>query len=196
MPAMTNHRPDVSAAPPIVIRDDVTADMYFGMGASSQPQDLIDGLLYLSPPPGDLHDDRVAALSGALRAYARTNGGHVIRPRFDCWFDETNVVQPDGGYLAPDRVSLAGRYIHGAPDLLIEVFSPGSREFDNEAKFGLYGRVGVREAWFVDPGACTTTVVTGEGGAWVREQTVPFGTPIPSQVVDVGSGGLEAASAR
>jgi Uma2 family endonuclease len=193
---MTHHWPDVSEAAPIVVRSEMTADQYFGMEPSRQPQNLIDGLLYLSPAPGEEHEAIVNALVAALREHARSHGGHVIRPRFDCWFDDANVVQPDTGYLVAQRVSLAGRYIHGAPDLLVEVVSPGTRSFDNEAKFALYGKLGVREAWFVDPAAEAVTVVYGDGQAWLEEVTVSFGETIPSRVVEVGAGNLTAGSVR
>jgi Uma2 family endonuclease len=183
----------MSAAPPIVVRNDVTADMYFGMGPSTQPQNLIDGLLYLSPSPSDDHEDIVVAIIHALRTHAREHGGHVLKPRFDCWLDSLNVVQPDTGYLAPERVSLAGRYIHGAPDLVVEVLSRGTRAFDNEAKFALYGKSGAREAWFVDPDTETVTVVNGNGQAWEQEYSVQFGERIPSQLVDVGDGNLKSS---
>lgn len=187
---VTHHRPDLSDAEPIVVRTGMTADQYFGMPPSSTPQDLIDGLLYLSPPPGEEHEATVDSLVAALRDHARERGGHVIRPRYDCWIDDLNVVQPDTGYLSPERTNFAGRYIRGAPDLMVEVLTAGTRAFDNEAKFALYGRSGVREAWFVDSVAATVTVVNGDGRTWLGEQTVAFGEAIPSQVVRVGSGNL------
>jgi Uma2 family endonuclease len=192
---MTHHMPDLSDAAPIVVRSEMTADQYFGMAPSTQPQNLIDGLLYLSPPPSEEHEDVVAALAHALRQYAREHGGHVLKTRFDCWLDDSNVVQPDTGYLTPERVNLAGRYIHGAPDLVVEVLSPGTRAFDNEAKFALYGLSGAREAWFVDHDAKTVTVVNGNGQAWEQECSVRFGEPIPSQVVNVGDGNLSSSDA-
>jgi Uma2 family endonuclease len=185
---------NIADEPPIVVRTGMTADQYFGMPASSQPQNLIDGLLYISPRPGEEHDALVEVLWRALREYSRVHGGHVIGLRFDCWLDDSNILQPDSAYVTPERAHLAGRYMHGPPDLVVEVLSPGTRAFDNEAKFAAYGTHGVREAWFADPIAETVTVVNGDGRGWQSERTVPFGEAIPSQIVDIGAGDLTRAA--
>jgi Uma2 family endonuclease len=187
---VSHHRPDISESEPIVARTGVTSDQYFGMAPANQPQNVIDGLLYLSPPPSDEHEEIVAVLYEALRAYAREHGGHALRPRSDCVIDGSNIVQPDTGYLVPERANLAGRYIHGAPDLVVEVFGPGTRAFDTQAKFELYGKSGVREAWFVDYELRSVTVISGSGEAWTAEQTVNFGQLIPSALVQIGAAGL------
>ena len=41
--------------------------------------------------------------------------------------------------------------MHGAPDLVIEILSPGTRRVDEVTKRRLYERVDVREYWIVDP---------------------------------------------
>ena len=62
---------------------------------------------------------------------------------------------------------------------VIEVLSRGTRRFDRTKKLEIYARNGVRQAWFVDPESETVIVFTGEGERWTREQSVPFGDPIP-----------------
>jgi Uma2 family endonuclease len=41
--------------------------------------------------------------------------------------------------------------IHGVPDLLIEILSPGNRNYDLEIKKNLYEKFGVKEYWAIDP---------------------------------------------
>jgi Uma2 family endonuclease len=43
------------------------------------------------------------------------------------------------------------KQLEGPPDLLVEVFSPGTVRKDKREKYHLYERYGVREYWMVDP---------------------------------------------
>ena len=176
--------------PPKVVRVGMTADEYFALPETMQPQNLIEGRLYVSPSPIDRHQDIVGGLYIELSGYRREHGGYVILSPFDCWLADGTVVQPDTGYVIAERRQLVDRYMHGAPDLIIEVLSPGTRRFDRQQKLAVYARNGVREAWLVDPDAETVTVFTGKGTDWTREQSVLFGEPIPSDVVDIGAGNL------
>jgi Uma2 family endonuclease len=72
---------------------------------------------------------------------------------------EENVYQPDVSFLSNERLHLAGEvYVHGAPDLAVEVISPSSRQYDAFEKRINYGRFGVQEYWLVDPIERTVTV--------------------------------------
>jgi Uma2 family endonuclease len=182
--------PNMVHAVPLVIQRDLTAEVYFSLAESSQPQNLIDGLLYVSPRPGEAHEDAVLAIAVALREYGRTRGGQAFIGR-DCWLDEATVLQPDVAYVTAERrTAIVGRFLRGAPDLVVEVIEPGTYAFDTEAKFEAYGKHGVREAWFVDPDAQAVTVVLGDGTAWQREHAVVWGDSLPSGLAGVGSAGL------
>lgn len=49
----------------------------------------------------------------------------------------------------PDKIRRNG--IHGAPDLVVEILSPGTMRNDRGRKKDAYERNGVREYWIVDP---------------------------------------------
>jgi Uma2 family endonuclease len=89
-------------------------------------------------------------------------------------------------------MTFAKDLVLAAPDLVVDVVDSASRGHVRLMKLPEYAREGVREAWVVDPEAETTGVFSGEEGVWVREHSVLFGDPIPSEVVDVGTGGLAA----
>src|SRR5215213_11015310 len=97
------------------------ADVYFTLPATRQPQNLIDGLLYISPLPSERHEEIESELHAVLLEFAAQHGGRVLRRPFDCELNETTVVQPDLCYVIPERVRLAGRYLRGAPDVAIEI---------------------------------------------------------------------------
>ncbi len=182
--------PGTEDAEPVVIQRDVSADLYFALSPSAQPQHLIDGLLYICPLQTREHHELVELVYAALREFAATEGGFAIAQGFECRLSDDTVVQPDAGYVTPARRDIVGRWLRGAPDLAVEVLSAGTAQFDNEAKFAAYGRSGVREAWFIDPTRGTTTVVFGDGDGWVREEFVPFGADLPSELVSVGPANL------
>jgi len=55
-----------------------------------------------------------------------------------------------------DRLGIvAERGVEGAPDLLVEVLSPGTARRDRVRKLNAYARLGVRHYWLVDPEAKT-----------------------------------------
>ncbi len=57
------------------------------------------------------------------------------------------------------------KYISDAPDLVIEVLSPGTRKRDRVFKSKRYARFGVREMWIADPDRKTIEVfVNAEKG--------------------------------
>ncbi len=66
----------------------------------------------------------------------------------------TDVVQPDILFVARGREHILERVeIVGAPDLVVEILSPGTEERDRTYKHAAYARAGVREYWIGDPEA-------------------------------------------
>jgi Uma2 family endonuclease len=60
--------------------------------------------------------------------------------------------EPDVFFLSEARLSSLGEQrFTGAPDLVVEVVSPGSVREDRVRKFTEYEQAGVREYWLVDP---------------------------------------------
>lgn len=114
--------------------------------------ELIDNRLYMSPSPIFNHQDVLAEIALHLRNFLKNKGIVVISP-FDVKLDQTrNAVQPDIVVILnnnPNQIK-EGRY-SGVPDLLVEVLSPGNKEYDLIVKKELYERFGVKEYWVVDP---------------------------------------------
>ena len=70
----------------------------------------------------------------------------------DVFFDDRNAFQPDIVYIADKNMHIVkdGK-VKGAPDLIVEVLSPGNKKHDLERKKPVYEKHGVKEFFIVDP---------------------------------------------
>jgi Uma2 family endonuclease len=65
--------------------------------------------------------------------------------------EDKTIVQPDI-FVVCDKSKLNNnKYCNGAPDLVIEIVSPSSKQRDWITKLNIYKQAGVREYWIVDP---------------------------------------------
>jgi Uma2 family endonuclease len=129
--------------------------------------ELIYGSLYVSPSPSPLHQTVAALLFEALRQTTRSQGGRVFFAPLDVYLNEHSVVQPDLFYVSSERRSIVGERVEGAPDLLVEILSPGTARQDRGEKLRLYGESDVREYWIVDPGEKQIEFLENEDGHFV-----------------------------
>ena len=119
-----------------------------------QRHELIDGEHFVTPSPNTVHQTIVGNLHFALRGYLEAHPiGQVFVAPFDVVFSDFDVVEPDLLYMteASRRTILTKQNVRGAPDLVIEIGSPGTRRRDETIKRRLYERDGVAEYWVVDP---------------------------------------------
>src|SRR5438876_10071356 len=72
-----------------------------------EPQDhskleLIKGVLYMSPPPGEIHDEAFGNLNKELvRAIDRAGYlGIIFAPRAALWIDDNTHLEPDLMYIS------------------------------------------------------------------------------------------------
>jgi len=120
-----------------------------------QRYEIIDGELYVSKQPHKHHQLVCGRIWILLQNWSlQTGAGEaVIAPGLI--FTEDNDVAPDVTWMSQERIAIAyqedGKY-HAAPDLVVEVLSPGStnERRDREFKLWLYSRRGVLEYWIID----------------------------------------------
>jgi len=81
-----------------------------------------------------------------------------------------DVVEPDLLYVSNERRSiLTEQNIQGAPDLAVEILSPGTRKTDEVTKRRAYERWGIGEYWVVDPELDVVKVYRLRDAKFVRE---------------------------
>ena len=118
--------------------------------------EIIEGVLYMANAPSYEHQYTVAKLVQRLGDFVEARGlGIVIAAPFEVHLPGiATPVQPDVLYITAARQPHIGaQTFEGAPDLVVEVLSPGSLRLDQFVKFGAYERAGVREYWLADPKA-------------------------------------------
>jgi Uma2 family endonuclease len=117
--------------------------------------ELLGGEIYMSRSPGLTHQITLQNLQMSLVAFVTENPIGVVVPGPGAIFDNFNSVIPDVVFFRHERRSeiVSGETLTGAPDLVIEIISPGSenRRRDRVVKRSVYGSFGVKEYWLVDP---------------------------------------------
>jgi Uma2 family endonuclease len=127
--------------------------------------ELIEGELIVTPAPVPDHQTIVGNLYAAMRAASlAASSGRVFLGPIDVRLTPDTVLEPDLCFVSAERLHIVGpKTIDAAPDLVVEVLSPGTSGRDRGAKRALYARFGVQEYWIVDPEARTLTVLTLRG---------------------------------
>lgn len=129
--------------------------------------ELIGGEIFMSCSPGITHQRVLLNLIVKFSLYLAQNPVGELLPGPGVIFDEHNAVIPDLVFVSnAQRSKLIGQErLYWAPDLAIEILSPGSENErrDLRLKAGMYAAFGVREYWVVNPENQTVRVLRGEG---------------------------------
>ena len=154
----------------------LTYDDLARMPDDGMRHEIIDGVHYVTPSPVLRHQRIVGRLSLAIANYleAHADAGEVFGASVDTVLTRWDVVVPDVVFVAADQRSiLTEPNIQGAPALVVEVLSPGTKQRDLGVKKDLFERGGVREYWVVDPKANTVTVYRRGAGGLSNVQSLP-----------------------
>lgn len=135
----------------------VTADELLTLPDDDLVHELVRGEHRVNPPPGPRHGQTVTAIAALLAAHVRAHALGVVfggNTGFVLARDPDTVRGPDVSFVRRERIPPGGvgdRYIDGAPDLAVEVVSPGDAVAEVEQKVGEYLAAGARLVWVVDP---------------------------------------------
>ena len=144
--------------------------------------ELVEGRVFDMVSPNRMHQTLAGHIYRKIADYIDSNHGDckVYPAPFDVqlWADKDTVVVPDISVICdPDKLDDHGCV--GAPDLIIEIVSPGNFRHDYIRKLNLYLDAGVREYWIVDPMKKEIFVYILETDAYdlqayTFDDTVPF----------------------
>jgi Uma2 family endonuclease len=129
--------------------------------------EIIEGELFVSRAPSLTHQTVSMNLAVNIKNYLFQNQIGQLWATPGVIFSELSGVIPDLVFISNERQPeiAFGERITGAPDLVIEIVSPGAENErrDRIVKRQLYGKYGVQEYWVVDPYKRTIEVYAFEG---------------------------------
>lgn len=131
--------------------------------------EIIEGELFVSPPPTLRHQRIGRNLLRFLDRYLEVRSrGEIFYAPAGVRLSDEDVVEPDLVVLLREHADRAAddAYVLGAPDLVVEILSPGTAGRDLGSKRALYESAGVPEYWIVDPVGATIQVLALEEGIY------------------------------
>lgn len=123
--------------------------------------ELIKGKIFkMSPAPNTNHQRISRKLTGVMISAFKNHSCELFIAPFDVRLLDKKkstldqeiytVIQPDLCVIC-DENKIDERGAIGAPDLIIEILSPGNSNKEMKYKFDLYEEAGVLEYWIVNP---------------------------------------------
>jgi Uma2 family endonuclease len=157
--------------------------------------ELIKGHIFkMSPAPSMRHQKISILLSSEMFNFLKGSTCQIFSAPFDVRLplppkkvkgDKVDtVVQPDIVVVC-DEGKLDERGCFGAPDMVVEILSPGNSRHEMRDKYDLYENAGVREYWIVDPDREFITIYElNELGKYVGSRPFTAGDKAPSKVME------------
>ena len=165
--------------PEAILQRRLTLDDYLGF-PDDQRYEIIEGVLYVAPRARPPHQLALGEFYGELREHVQKPGLGIVV------LDADLIVDEDGTYVAPDVMAFLGQRSAGIgdaamistiPDLIVEVLSPSSVDYDQRTKRDTYQRLRVAHYWIADPsGRLVRELVLGADGRY-QERVVQAPEP-------------------
>jgi Uma2 family endonuclease len=117
------------------------------------PIQLINNSFNMSPAPLFKHFEACKNIYDVMNDFIKSNDhGIVCFAPLDVFFGISNAVQPDVFFIAKEnRHIIKEDGVYGAPDIIVEVLSPGDKNANLVKKKVVYEQFGVKEYFIVEP---------------------------------------------
>jgi Uma2 family endonuclease len=141
--------------------------------------ELIKGKIFRMSAPTTKHQICTGDIFVELHQFLKGKACRVFISPFDVRFPGSSladqevftVLQPDVCVVCDDQ-KIDGKGCIGAPDIVVEVLSPGNNKKDLDFKFKVYEASGVREYWVLNPyTASILKYVLNEDGFFVAKES-------------------------
>lgn len=149
--------------------------------------ELINGKVYeLMPGPSPFHQKITAAIFVAFDSFLKNKPCDVFFAPIDVYLPggsvNDTVLQPDICVIC-DRTKIQKRGCFGAPDIVVEILSPGNTTKELKLKYKAYEEAGVKEYWVVSPLYQLLQVYRLVNGKFEQEQVKSGGDLVYSQAL-------------
>ena len=147
--------------------------------------EILKGKIFkISPAPAISHQKISGNLYGEMYHYFKGKSCKLFAAPFDVVLKnkkgiEDSVVQPDICVVC-DAEKIDKRGCYGAPDLVIEILSPGNSKKEMKYKYALYEEAKVPEYWIIDPDHQNVLVYVLKDGKYQNPMNIIEGV-IPSE---------------
>lgn len=170
-----------------------TYEAYAALPDDGQRYEIVQGVLVMSPAPEPSHQGIAGKIYRYLCSQILDRGrGLVFTSPIDVVLSSSTTTQPDVVVLLKEHLErLQQKYITGAPDLVVEVISPGSQTHDRLVKYGIYEKAGVPEYWLVNAVEQTIEVFVLNAGEYrstgiFHSEDLPVSRLLPDITYTVG----------
>jgi Uma2 family endonuclease len=153
--------------------------------------ELLKGKIFaMSPAPSRHHQEISLFIITEISNFLKNHPCKVYFAPFDVRLQRTvddkkvdSVVQPDICVVC-DLSKLDDRGCSGAPELIVEILSPGNTKKEMKYKFELYEEAGVEEYWIVDPAEKMVLQYNLENGQFTNHRPLIEEDILHSKVLD------------
>ena len=142
----------------------VTAEALEQMATVDAHVELVQGEVIVMSPAGAEHGEIALSIGSLLREFLRSHRlgkAYAAETGFILSRNPDTVRAPDLAFVTAERAARQIRregFFEGAPDLAVEIVSPGDADEEVRAKIWEYFQAGTRLVWIVHPRTQTITV--------------------------------------
>ncbi len=154
--------------------------------------ELIKGKIFkMSPAPSSFHQEIAVEITRVFANYLKGKMCKVYSAPYDVRLtrkslmneDVITVVQPDICVVC-DRRKIDKAGCIGAPDIVIEILSPGNNKTELQNKYDVYEENGVQEYWIVSPQDKTFIKYTlNQEGIYVASKLLPSNAEVTTSIL-------------
>jgi Uma2 family endonuclease len=140
----------------------------------------------MSPAPSSFHQQYSSNINFAIKSFLKNKKCKVFYAPIDVYLptkDKKTVVQPDL-IVVCNLGKIENKGCVGAPDIVIEILSPGNTKKEMKDKYALYEEAGVKEYWVVFPAEQVVQIYELRNGIFQSRKPLANGDSITTPILE------------